>query len=351
MKILFATTHYYLPQNAGGSESLTHDLCLSLKDKGIDCGVLADLSAAKDLIWLKNRIKNKLSGQACPADYGFGYPVYRGWDPVNGVKEVCASFRPDIAVALAGKPLLLADAFLHNSIKTVVYLQDVDFHRHGGEYKAHPLLHYLANSQFTADAFQKAFGFEVKVIPPLVRTERYTVTSKRQKVVFVCPSPLKGVEIAFKLAEANPDIPFLFVESWFIPPEEKQGYLSRASHCPNIGWLPRQRDMRPIYAQAKIMLVPSVCNEAWGRVVTESQASGIPTLASHRGGLPESVGDGGILLDPDADIDVWQRALNSLWRDDGLYNRYSQAAAAYASRQGIQPHYLATELIGFLHSI
>lgn len=109
--------------------------------------------------------------------------------------------------------------------------------------------------------------------------------------------------------------------------------------------------MRPIYAQAKIMLVPSVCNEAWGRVVTESQASGIPTLASHRGGLPESVGDGGILLDPDADIDVWQRALNSLWRDDGLYNRYSQAAAAYASRQGIQPHYLATELIGFLHSI
>ncbi|MDD5273247.1 MAG: hypothetical protein PHU14_11060, partial [Methylovulum sp.] len=163
MKILFATTHHYLPQIAGGSESSTHDLCLSLQERGIACGVLADLAANHDSTWLKNRVKAKLTGKAYPADHSLGYPVYRGYEAVNGVREVCARFQPDIAIIQVGTLLLLADAFLHNGIKTVVYLRGVEFHEHGGEHKARPLLNYLANSQFTADTFQNAFGLGAKV--------------------------------------------------------------------------------------------------------------------------------------------------------------------------------------------
>jgi glycosyltransferase involved in cell wall biosynthesis len=71
--------------------------------------------------------------------------------------------------------------------------------------------------------------------------------------------------------------------------------------------------MRRIYQSARIVLVPSILNEAWARVVTEAQISGIPILASDRGGLPESVGPGGILVDPDADISDWEKALSRLW--------------------------------------
>lgn len=350
MKILFATNHFYLPQSAGGPESSTHDLCISLIDNSIKCGVMSDL-APKDLIWLKNRIKSKLTSKAYPSANKFGYPVFRGWNPINGVKEVSDTFQLGIAVIQAGQPLLLSNAFIKNGIKAIVYIRDVEFHTRGGEYKSHPLFHYIANSQFTADTFKKRFGFSAKVIPPIVRTERYIVKPKKQKVVFICPSPLKGVEIAFRLAEANPKIPFLFVESWFIPPEEKQRYLMRASHCPNIEWSGKQLDMRPIYSQAKIMLVPSISNEAWGRVATESQASGIPTLASNCGGLPESVGSGGMLLDPEEKFEAWNNALNSLWFDDDLYESYSNQAKIYSSREEIQPNYLISEFISFVHSI
>ena len=54
-------------------------------------------------------------------------------------------------------------------------------------------------------------------------------------------------------------------------------------------------DMRSVYRDTKVLLVPSQWLETWGRVATEAQFSGIPVLASRSGALPEAVGPGGIL--------------------------------------------------------
>ncbi len=63
--------------------------------------------------------------------------------------------------------------------------------------------------------------------------------------------------------------------------------------------------MKQVYRSAKLILMPSMWEEAWGRVATEAQFSGIPVIASNRGGLPESVGPGGVLLDPDGPLEPW----------------------------------------------
>ena len=70
------------------------------------------------------------------------------------------------------------------------------------------------------------------------------------------------------------------------------------------------------YAQARLLLVPSVWEEAWGRVVTEAQVSGIPVLAAAIGGLPDPSAPGGILVPPGSGVDVWNAHLREFWSSD-----------------------------------
>jgi glycosyltransferase involved in cell wall biosynthesis len=90
--------------------------------------------------------------------------------------------------------------------------------------------------------------------------------------------------------------------------------------------------MRKVYGKCKILLAPSLWEEAYGRVATEAQFSGIPVVASNRGGLPEAVGPGGILIAPDGAIGDWVSAIRELWHNDALYRKISAAATAYSHR-------------------
>ena len=96
-------------------------------------------------------------------------------------------------------------------------------------------------------------------------------------------------------------------------------------------------NMKSIYSRAKAVLIPSRLEEAWGRVASEAQFSGIPAVASNRGGLPEAVGPGGVLLDPDGPIEAWVDAVRKLWHDDGYYAKLSAAALKYSKRAEINP--------------
>jgi glycosyltransferase involved in cell wall biosynthesis len=102
--------------------------------------------------------------------------------------------------------------------------------------------------------------------------------------------------------------------------------------------------MRDVYRHAKVVLVPSRWAEAWGRVVSEAQVSAIPALASGIGGLPESVGEGGILVDPHAALDEWERGLARLWDDEAEYARLAELARQHSRRPDFRPEVLASRL-------
>lgn len=64
---------------------------------------------------------------------------------------------------------------------------------------------------------------------------------------------------------------------------------------------------------AAVVLAPSRSEEACPYSVLDAHATGVPVLASDRGGLPELVGGEAAL--PAEDSDVWSEVLAHLWRD------------------------------------
>src|SRR3546814_2455589 len=95
--------------------------------------------------------------------------------------------------------------------------------------------------------------------------------------------------------------------------EERAALHARVAAHSNLRLQQRTHDMREVYRRTHTLLVPSQWEEAWGRVATEAQFSGIPVLASDRGGLPEAVGPGGRVLPHDAPAAAWAAALREYW--------------------------------------
>ena len=84
------------------------------------------------------------------------------------------------------------------------------------------------------------------------------------------------------------------------------------SDCPNVEYRDNTPDIRQIYAETRLLLMPS-SYESWGRCAIEAAASGIPTIAHGTPGLLESLSWAGIFAHRD-DLDAWVRAIE--WLDE-----------------------------------
>jgi glycosyltransferase involved in cell wall biosynthesis len=74
-----------------------------------------------------------------------------------------------------------------------------------------------------------------------------------------------------------------------------------------IGWT---HDVHAYYGVMSMLAFPSIEPETFGRVSVEAQAAGVPVLASHIGGIPETLDPGvtGLLLPP-GDVGAWRDAI------------------------------------------
>jgi glycosyltransferase involved in cell wall biosynthesis len=68
-----------------------------------------------------------------------------------------------------------------------------------------------------------------------------------------------------------------------------------------------------LFAGARALVLPSL-DEGFGLTALEAMSAGVPVIASNRGSLPEVVGSGGLLLEPD-DVEGWASAIDRVTRD------------------------------------
>lgn len=326
MRVLFVSDYPHLPAIKGGLQTTTHDLCLALATAGCEVAVLCGLSGA--------------GGGATPtaSDTDLGYLCMRAAAPHQVLPLVAAAWQPDAIVVQSGNSLTrMVLASLDTGRPTAVYLHNVEAHQLGGMLVADPLLLYLANSHFTAQRWRALSGLYCAVIPPVIQAGNYLAGASGDKVLFVNPVPIKGVELMFALAAHCPDIPFLVLESWTIDPAWRDWCRRRAQALGNIEWMEPVDDMRPVYARSRLLLMPSVWEESFGRTAVEAQINGMPVLAGNRGALAEIVGGAGLVLDPHAPVAQWAGALRRLLAEHGDFS-------AVARNQGLG-HAAATPLI------
>jgi glycosyltransferase involved in cell wall biosynthesis len=352
MRVLFAAKYLHFPQGGGGLERNTHELCLHLIRRGITPAVMCDLQHDFSLLAFTNRLLRKLRPRIrYPMDSRLGYPVFRGWANEDGAREVVSQFKPDIVIAQSAEPVPLIQSFDGMGIPRMAYFHEVEHIEDVNTLIEMGDVGLLANSEFTARKMAERAGFSPAVIRPLIDRSLYLTTTVPKNVLFINTLLKKGVEIAFQLAETRPDVQFDIVKNWN-PNAAKYGLAwdtqtltARARAAGNIILHAPTNDMRRLYCRARLLLAPSQWEEAWGRVATEAQINGIPVLASNRGGLPEAVGPGGILVDYDAPIEKWLDAFSEIWDDESEHARYSAAAHAYGNRPEIQPETVVTTFI------
>ncbi len=315
MRILFAGKQHYDP---GGIPASTDQLASRLAAVGHDIAVLAH--AAFDgppLPKAERRIVRR--------EPGFEYDAYSIdlLPPGAGLGVVIRWFRPDVLVVNAGGswwhdwtvPLVRAAP---PDLPLALYVRDAEaFEIYDQVASRVDLL--LANAQHHADT-AVTLGAEAVVIPSVVDPDRYRVEPTGDAVVFINPVPTKGVDVAFALAERRPDVPFEFRESWHLPRAVAQAVGERCAELGNATFVRSTTDFREPYRHARLLLVPyEDANRP--RVVPEAQVSSIPILARDDPALREAVGDGGILIPPDAGIDAWVDGLAQLWDDDATRTR------------------------------
>jgi glycosyltransferase involved in cell wall biosynthesis len=194
----------------------------------------------------------------------------------------------------------------------------------------------LVPSCFAQAYYQRTLGLACTAIPCPVDWSRVRCPQVRgQYVTFVNPQPYKGAfwvaRLARELGTKRPDIPLLIVEGRGKAHRLHDAGLDLAGLA-NLYVAGPTPDPRDFYAVSRVVLMPSLCPETFGRVAAEAMINGIPVLASRRGGLPETLGQGGFLFDipgrytteslsvPTAEeVAPWLEVIFRLWDDQVFY--------------------------------
>lgn len=189
----------------------------------------------------------------------------------------------------------------------------------------------VANSRAMADSITNAR--RVIVCHPHTRPEAHRVEATGDAVTLVNHSRAKGGKTFAQVAERLPDRRFLAVRGGY---GEQVGLRG-----PNVVRWATQDDMRKVWAETRILVMPSE-HETWGMVAVEAMLNGIPVIAHPTPGLRESLGDAGVFVDRD-DIDGWVHAIAAL-DDPDIYQAASDRARARAGSIPDHRDLFATEI-------
>lgn len=170
------------------------------------------------------------------------------------------------------------------------------------------------------------FNIKSQIIRPFIDLNKYKTKPSGENILYIGPSKAKGQEIFLKIVERMPERKFVVV-----------GNISNIKKFPNLEIIKWTNDMKSIYKKTRLLLVPSVYPDPCPRVVIEAGVSGIPSLVSSRGGLPEEVEPIQVINNLE-DIEEWIKKIKQLDNSE-IYGKLSRKAKEKARQFSFERQY------------
>lgn len=193
-----------------------------------------------------------------------------------------------------------------------------------------------ANSTFTRDILEQAFGFRAPVVyslpddnPPSLPAGAGPLAGLRDYVLLLNAKPEKGFDLLLDLAERLPGQAFVAVASQSSLAEAQ--VLVQERSLANVHIIEKIEQPGLLYRDALAVVAPSYqFIETFSRVCIEAQRYGRPVIGSDKGNVPYLLQESGVIL-PEV-TDLWVDEIRRLGTDADYRKRREVLARENAAR-------------------
>jgi len=326
-KLLFASAKMQYPFGEGGAETVIHDILTQFNHFGIQLeswgqidytkiDQLIDYCKEESLLIQSNQHIRNYQNIQIPSEfwvkYQIPYPIRLTFQEffLNDLEKYMIETMPQWVLTQAEGAEDIIELAKRHHIKTALYIHNGLELDYFSKIDPRSIDLIFANSAFVKKKIDHQYQITSILWPPYINFDPFKDVRSmpsppapfpsadgrggdlNKYVTFINPVPVKGVSTFLQIVRQMPDIQFLCVEGWPVSDAVK----NVINQLPNLVFLPKQSTLASIFHRTKLLLVPSIWEEAFGRVILEAQACGVPVIASQRGGIPEAVGQGGILI-------------------------------------------------------
>lgn len=332
MKLFFLSERPAYPLRLGGAARSMHSLLQQLAAKpafevaGVSCPAPAAHLAGRaraDPDWAKG-----IDGMALD----LGYPMLFADDFHAGFRTVLERFRPDLVLTQLDHALELALEIRSMRFPVLWYLRDGLFKPHELRRAVNRGVGLVCVSRYLQDEIERQTGCEPYMARSIIPFEDYQLDDRDPQVLMMYgPVHAKGFDTFLALARAFPGEAFRVVESWHMGERALEGVRLAARQLPNLTFVRRAEDVRPLLRDSSWLLVPSIVAEGAPRSALEAQFCGVPVLGSCVGGIPEVIAQPDQLVAEYQDSGVWIRRLRELLDASDEYRQRTLTARSFAA--------------------
>lgn len=332
-KILFINSHSLYPYIRTGAEETIHSLLCFLNKVGHTCIAVG----CKEEFMLNNGIFDE-DGVIETFYEPYNITLINSKEIfLHNYKRIIGTAAPDIIITQSDSSHLIIGEAIDKKIPVILYLHSLERgFTNESCFKSinkfnHKIDAILSCSKYIANELFEKYHLNSTVLYPAISLGKYKCINNKEKkkLTLINSHEKKGIELVLQLAFKYKNEEFMIVESWGVTNYKYKKIIEKMK---NVTILQHQSDIKKIYEETKLLLVPSLCEEAFSRVIIEARVNNIPFIANNIGGISEAADGSGKLIPYPYDINDWYLAIEELLGKDNNPESYNEKLDKFSTK-------------------